>query len=96
MPKTECWIGIRGYFGPMLTLAKTLSSWQEKIACMWRLSKNSGINECFYRKMTLIQRCGYGFRNFDNDRLRVIAHWGRPPSPQLQSNLPSPNFGVDP
>ncbi len=63
-------------FGPMLTLAKTLSSWQEEIACMWRFTKNNGITEGFHRKMKLIQRRAYGFRNFENYRLRVIAQCG--------------------
>ena len=62
--------------GPMVTLAKTLTSWQEEIACMWRFSKNNGITEGFHRKMKLIQRRAYGFRNFNNYRLRVIAQCG--------------------
>ena len=60
----------------MLTLAKTLKSWQEEIACMWRYTKNNGITEGFHRKMKLIQRRAYGFRNFENYRLRVIAECG--------------------
>jgi transposase len=58
---------------PMVTLAKTLWSWREEVACMWRFSKNNGIIEGFHRKMKLIQRRAYGFRNFNNYRLRVIA-----------------------
>ena len=61
---------------PLVTLAKTLQSWQEEIACMWRFTKNNGITEGFHRKMKLIQRCAYGFRNFNNYRLRVIAQCG--------------------
>jgi transposase len=53
------------------TLGKTLESWQEEIARMWRYSKNNGITEGFHRKMKLIQRRAYGFRNFENYRLRV-------------------------
>jgi hypothetical protein len=30
----------------------------------------------FHRKMKLIQRRAYGFRNFENYRLRVIAQCG--------------------
>lgn len=52
-------------------LGKTLDSWQEEIARMWRYSKNNGITEGFHRKMKLIQRRAYGFRNFENYRLRV-------------------------
>lgn len=61
---------------PLITLARTLLDWQEPIACMWRFVKNNGITEGFHRKMKLIQRRAYGFRNFENYRLRVIAQCG--------------------
>ena len=64
------------HFAPLITLAKTLDSWREEIACMWRFTKNNGITEGFHRKMKLIQRRAYGFRNFNNYRLRVIAECG--------------------
>ncbi len=44
---------------------------------MWRFTRSSGITEGFHRKMKLIQRVAYGFRNFENHRLRVIALSGR-------------------
>lgn len=55
----------------MKTLAKTLHEWQEEIARMWRFTKSNGITEGFHRKMKLIQRRAYGFKNFENYRLRV-------------------------
>ena len=61
---------------PIVRLAKTLASWDEAIVCMWRFSKNNGITEGFHRKMKLIQRRAYGFKNFENYRLRVIAECG--------------------
>ena len=63
-------------FKPLVTLAKTLSQWDEAIVCMWRFSKSNGITEGFHRKMKLIQRRAYGFKNFNNYRLRVIAECG--------------------
>ena len=63
-------------FEPLITLANTLRSWAEPIACMWRFTKNNGITEGFHRKMKLIQRRSYGIRNFQNYRLRVIAQCG--------------------
>jgi len=63
-------------FAPLVTLAKTLHSWQQPIAAMWRFTKNNGITEGFHRKMKHIQRRAYGFRNFQNYRLRVIAQCG--------------------
>lgn len=61
---------------PLQTLANTLEDWIEPIACMWRFVRNNGITEGFHRKMKLIQRRAYGFRNFENYRLRVIAQCG--------------------
>jgi transposase len=63
-------------FAPMQTLAKTLTSWKEEIARMWRFTRNNGITEGFHRTMKLIQRRAYGFRNFENYRLRVLATCG--------------------
>jgi len=63
-------------FAPLMTLAQTLHSWREPLAAMWRFTKNNGITEGFHRKMKLIQRRAYGFKNFNNYRLRVIAQCG--------------------
>ena len=63
-------------FPPLKTLARTLANWDEAIVCMWRFSKSNGITEGFHRKMKLIQRRAYGFKNFENYRLRVIAECG--------------------
>ena len=63
-------------FAPLMTLADTLHSWCEPLAAMWRFTKNNGITEGFHRKMKLIQRRAYGFKNFNNYRLRVIAQCG--------------------
>lgn len=40
---------------------------------MWRFHLNNGITEGFHRKMKLIQRRAYGYRNFANYRLRVLV-----------------------
>jgi transposase len=58
-------------FEPLVTLGKTLFKWRDEIARMWRFTKNNGITEGFHRKMKLIQRRAYGFKNFENYRLRV-------------------------
>jgi len=52
-------------------LGKTLDNWSEEIGRMWRFSKSNGITEGFHRKMKLIQRRAFGFRNFENYRRRV-------------------------
>jgi transposase len=58
-------------FDSSLTLANTLESWAEEIGRMWRFTKSNGITEGLHTKMELIQRRAYGFKNFENYRLRV-------------------------
>jgi transposase len=56
---------------PLVTLGETLRSWQQEIAAMWRFTKNNGITEGLHNKMENLKRQAYGFRNFENYRLRV-------------------------
>jgi len=58
------------------TLGKTLDRWKVEIARMVRFSKTNGITEGFHNKMEMISRRAFGFRNFQNYRLRVLAHCG--------------------
>jgi transposase len=58
-------------FKSLVTLGKTLYQWRDEIARMWRFRKSNGITEGFHRKMKLIQRRAYGFKNFENYRIRV-------------------------
>jgi transposase len=55
----------------LVQLGETLHSWSAEIATMWRFTRNNGITEGFHTKMELLQRQAYGFRNFNNYRLRV-------------------------
>ena len=59
-------------------LQHTLRSWLEPIVAMWRLSKSNGITEGFQNKVEMMGRRAYGFRNFENYRLRFLTHceWG--------------------
>lgn len=61
---------------PLRTLAVTLERWTEPIIAMWRFIKNNGITEGLHTKMEMMNRRAYGFRNFENHRLRVLAHSG--------------------
>lgn len=63
-------------FEPMRQLGRTLDSWKEEIARMWRFTKSNGITEGFHTKMEMISRRAYGFKNFENYRLRVRVHCG--------------------
>ncbi|MDD2324753.1 MAG: transposase [Alphaproteobacteria bacterium] len=58
------------------TLGKTLKSWGTEILRMFTVPYSNGPTEGFHRKMKLIQRRAYGFRNFENYRLRVIVLCG--------------------
>ena len=55
----------------LVQLGQTLAAWSEEIVAMWRFTRNNGITEGFHNKMELISRQAYGFRNFENYRLRV-------------------------
>ena len=55
----------------LVQLGETLASWSSEIATMWRFTRNNGITEGFHTKMEVLQRQAYGFRNFQNYRMRV-------------------------
>ena len=63
-------------FEIMRSLGKTLDSWKEEIARMWRFTKTNSITEGLHTKMEMINRRAYGFRNFENYKLRVIVLCG--------------------
>ncbi len=61
---------------PLQTLGETLDKWKEEIGRMLRFSRSNGITEGFHTKMEMLSRRAFGFRNFSNYRLRVLAHCG--------------------
>jgi transposase len=61
---------------PMKALGKTLERWKEEVVRMWRFKKTNSITEGFHNKMEMISRRAFGFRNFQNYRLRVLALCG--------------------
>jgi transposase len=61
---------------PSRSLAETLNSWLHPIVRMWRFSKSNGITEGFHTKMEMISRRAFGFRNFENYRMRGLAQCG--------------------
>ena len=52
---------------------KTLSNWMDKIANYFQHRTTSAMVEGINNKIKLIKRRAFGFRNFENFRLRVIA-----------------------
>lgn len=66
---------LRGsHFKWMKTLGDTLWSWKDEIVRMWRFSKTNSITEGLHNRMEEIIRRAYGFRNFENFRLRVLHY----------------------
>lgn len=63
-------------FIQMKIIGDTLTRWLPEIGRMWRFTKTNSITEGFHTKMEMISRRAYGFRNFKNYRLRVIALCG--------------------
>jgi transposase len=61
---------------PLRTLGETLDRWKDEIGRMLRFSRSNGITEGFHTKMEMLSRRAFGFRNFQNYRLRVLAHCG--------------------
>lgn len=51
----------------------TLEDWPVEIARIWRFRRSNGITEGFHTKMAMISRRAFGFKNFDNFRLRARA-----------------------
>ena len=58
------------------TLGETISNWRNEIGRMWRFSKTNSITEGLHNKMEMISRRAFGFRNFNNYRMRVLALCG--------------------
>src|SRR6185312_13830958 len=61
---------------PLRALGQTLYSWRNEIARMFRFTKTNGITEGFHNKMEMLSRRAFGFRNFENYRMRVLALCG--------------------
>ncbi len=64
------------HHSPLRALARTLTNWLQPIVAMWRFSRNNGITEGFHNKMEMLSRRAYGFRNFENYRMRVMTQCG--------------------
>ena len=58
------------------TLGKTLDRWKVEILRMLRCRQTNSTTEGFHNKMEMLSRRAFGFRNFSNYRLRVLAHCG--------------------
>jgi transposase len=63
-------------FRNFVILGETLESWQEEIVRMWRFKKTNSIVEGMHTRMEELIRRAYGFRKFENFRLRARLYLG--------------------
>ena len=54
---------------------KTIIRWIDEIIAYFDNRTTSGVVEGINNKLKLIKRLGYGFRNFDNFRVRCLLNW---------------------
>jgi transposase len=54
---------------------KTIENWLEEITSYFFNRTTSGVVEGINNKLKLIKRLGYGFRNFENFKLRCLMCW---------------------
>jgi len=80
------------------SLGATLKQWRSEILNHHQTGASNGPTEALNLNVKRIKRCGRGFRNFDNYRLRVLLHTGgvnwpqtRPPTPRLRTRTPHSN-----
>lgn len=57
----------------VLTLRKTLLSWRKEILEYFRTGMTNGRTEAYNGKAKLVRKKGYGFRSFQNYRLRLLT-----------------------
>jgi transposase len=66
-------------------LGRTLQTWFDKI-CNYHLARiSNGPTEALNNLIKRIKRIGYGFRTFNNYRIRALLHAGKPNSRVLNS-----------
>jgi transposase len=79
------------------SLGKTLKSWRTEILAHHDTGASNGPTEGLNLCVKRVKRCGHGFRNFENYRLRVLLHAGgitwpdRPTPPRIRTRSPHSN-----
>ncbi len=76
------------------SMAKTLQRWRTEILNHHRTGASNGPTEGLNLCVKRVKRCGHGFSNFENYRLRVLLHAGgvtwpkRPRPPKIRTREP--------
>ena len=79
------------------SLGRTLQRWSIEILNHHRTGASNGPTEALNLCVKRVKRCGYGHRNFDHYRLRVLLHAGgvtwpqRPSPPRIRTRRPYSN-----
>jgi len=70
-------------------LGRTLRSWRSEFLAYFDTDRvSNGPTEAMNLLIEKIRRVGFGFRNFDNYRLRVLLHWKTPLTPRIRTRHP--------
>lgn len=77
----------------LLRLARTLDAWKEKLLAYFTTGGiSNGPTEAINLLIKRIKRVGFGFRNFDNYRLRLLLHcgvdWHTPTATPIRGRAP--------
>jgi transposase len=59
-------------------LARTLTNWREEITNWLEARVSNGPTEALNNLIKRVKRAGYGFRNFESYRIRILLYAGRP------------------
>ena len=76
------------------SLGRTLAGWRAEILAYHETGASNGPTEGLNLLVKKVKRCGHGFANFDNYRLRVLLHAGgvtwpsRPKAPRVRERSP--------
>ena len=74
-------------------LARTLKTWRAKVLAYHHRRLSNGRTEAMNLLIKKIKRVGFGFRNFDNYRIRLLLHcglqWNEPATVRIRGRAPS-------
>lgn len=76
----------------LTTLAGTIRHWKAKVLAYHHRRLSNGRTEAMNLLIKKIKRLGFGFRNFDNYRLRLLLHcgieWNTPQTARIRGRAP--------
>jgi transposase len=74
-------------------LAGTLTTWRAKVLAYHHRRLSNGPTEAMNLLIKKVKRVGFGFRNFDHYRIRLLLHcglrWNQPATARIRGRTPS-------